>query len=133
MKQILDFVSPLYVTLGRKKYLLNLNTYRNLHYRVNNLCKQEYKKIMASQMKNVKKINKKYYPIQIHYTVYPASNRRVDIGNICCVVEKYFEDALTFYGIIEDDNYDYISDVHFHIGHVDKDNPRCLIDILVED
>lgn len=84
---------------------------------------------MEPQMNNVKKLNKKYYPIQIHYTVYPATNRKFDVGNICCVVEKYFEDALTFYGIIEDDNYDYISDVHFHIGEVSKDNPRCEIEI----
>lgn len=139
MRHRLYASAPLSIKLGRKKYSLNLNTYRNMHYRVNNMCKQEFKELMKPQlldMKNAIKlniINEIKYPIHIEYELIVGSNRLTDIGNVCCVIEKYFEDALTFYGIIEDDNYKYISDVRFLFGGVDKDNPRCEIEIWWED
>lgn len=129
MKKI-SFVSPLTVTVGKRKYTINLNTYRNIHYRVNNFCKIAYKKLMREQLIKVKDNIKG--PISITYTLYPGSNRLCDLGNVCCVVEKYFEDALTEYGLIEDDNYKFINHIEYKFGSVDKDNPRCEIEIMYE-
>lgn len=130
MSKKLLFTSPLSVVVGKKKYNLNLNTYRNIHYRVNNFCKIAYKKIMREQLVKVKK--KIIPPVKITYTLFTGSSRLCDLGNVCCVVEKYFEDAATEYGILEDDNYKYIDKVQYIFGGIDKENPRCIIEIESE-
>ena len=129
-KAKLTFTSPLSVIVGKKKYPLNLNTYRNIHYRVNNFCKIAYKKIMREQLVDVKKLPKP--PVKITYTLYPANNRLCDLGNVCCVIEKYFEDAITEYGVLEDDNYKFINNIEYIFGGIDKQNPRCIIEIESE-
>lgn len=130
-KKVLTFVSPLEVVVGKKKYHLNLNTYRNIHYRVNNFCKIAYKKIMREQLVKVKK--KPSPPVSITYTLYTGTNRVCDLGNVCCVIEKYFEDAMTEYGILDDDNYKFINNVKYIFGGIDKENPRCIIEIESEE
>ena len=130
MSKKLLFTSPLSVVVGKKKYNLNLNTYRNIHYRVNNFCKIAYKKIMREQLVKVKR--KPTPPVKITYMLFTGSSRLCDLGNVCCVVEKYFEDAATEYGILEDDNYKYIDNVQYIFGGIDKENPRCIIEIESE-
>jgi hypothetical protein len=41
---------PLAIKLGKKKYSITLNTYRNLHYQVSNKLKKEYKEIVRSKI-----------------------------------------------------------------------------------
>ena len=123
---------PLIVILPRKtkadkRVLLNLNTYRNLHHRTNNVVKHEFKKIVERLVANkTLDINP---PYQLTYTLYPQSKRTLDVSNICSVVDKFFCDAMTELGFWEDDNYHIIPEVKYRFGEVDKENPRVSITI----
>jgi Holliday junction resolvase RusA-like endonuclease len=121
-------ISPLRVNIGIKKpnfYTLNLNIYRNTHYQKLNIAKRVYKKELQPQLNN------KHYstPVSIKYTWFPKTKRLGDIGNVCCVHQKFFEDALVSYGCIKDDNYLLVAESTFCFGGVDKENPRVEIQI----
>ena len=106
-------------------FTLNLNQYRNAHYHVLNKAKVNYKEIIKGKLPDIKLKT----PILIIYTLYPKTRRLTDIGNVCCVHQKFFEDALTEHGLIEDDNYLFINTTVFRFGKVDKLNPRVSIEI----
>ena len=123
----MKFISPLQLMVSlRKKFILNLNQYRNTHFRVLNYAKQLYKDWMKPQIIKSKKKDK----IIIVYKVYANSNRHYDVGNVCCVHEKFFEDAFVELGKLPDDNKDYIPLVIYMRGGVDKDNPRVEIEVI---
>lgn len=69
--------------------------------------------------------------IEIHYTLYPKTKRLCDVANVLSVVDKFFCDALSEFGKIEDDNYLFIPKVSYSFGQVDKENPRA--DILIKE
>ncbi len=104
---------------------INLNNYRNTHFRSLNTTKINYKKAMEEQIRELPTFTK----IKVHYTIYPASRRRTDLGNVVSVHKKYFEDALVEFGKIEDDDYYHITYNSESFGGVDKDNPRVEIKI----
>ena len=125
-----NFTSPLFVMLPRKtkadkKVYLNLNVYRNLHYISNNQAKEIYCEDMRKQMVG-RKFTKK---IDITFTLFKSSNRRVDRANILSIVEKFFCDALVHNGCIPDDNDDYIEATHYKSGGLDNGNGRVEITI----
>jgi len=110
----------------RKKFILNLNQYRNTHFRVLNYAKALYKNWMEKQIKKAKKCER----ILCVYKVYHSSKRNYDVGNVCCVHEKFFEDAFVELGKLPDDNRDYIPLVIYMRGGIDKDNPRVEIEVI---
>jgi len=119
-------ISPLRVPQTQKKdFILNLNNYRNTHFRSLNTTKINYKKAVESQIKELPN----YTKIVVHYTIFPASHRRTDLGNVVSVHKKYFEDALVEFGKIEDDDYNHIIFNSESFGEVDKENPRVEIRI----
>jgi predicted transcriptional regulator YdeE len=109
-----------------KKFSLNLNQYRNTNHHILNKAKINYKAIMAEQIQKLPKMER----ISINYTLYPATKRRTDIGNVVSVVKKFFEDSLVELGIIPDDDYTHIVKSTEQFGCVDKDNPRVEIEII---
>lgn len=101
--------SPLFIdverkTMKAKRYYLNMNTYRNLHYRVNNKLKKMYLEQVRDQLEGVKIQT----PCDIIYRVIKPSKRRLDKMNVVSVTSKYLLDAITELGCWEDDNDDYI-------------------------
>ena len=82
---------------------------------------------IRKQLKGVK-IEK---PIRITYTFHEADRRR-DVGNIA-FVDKPFCDALQRVGILPNDNQEYVRELHFVLGAIDKNNPRIEIEIEVLD
>lgn len=127
-----NFRSPLYVMLPRKtkadkKVYLNLNTYRNLHYQINNQAKAVYKEYVRDQLEG-----KKFQtPIIISFTLFKASARTQDKSNVLSIVEKFFCDALTELGCIPDDNDSYIGSTHYYNGGVDREDAR--VEITIEE
>lgn len=120
--------SPLSVEITKKKrFILNLNNYRNASYFLLNAAKKNYKQAVLPQLKQLPHFNK----IKLIYVFYPNSRRRYDISNVCSIVDKFFSDALVESGHLDDDNYNYLPDVLYCFGSIDKDNPR--VEILIEE
>ena len=122
------FNSPLVLpATTKRKFILNLNNYRNTHYRILNGVKIKYKEFMKEQILSLKsKLNK----CCIIYTVYKGDKRNFDIGNICSVHQKFFEDALVELGRLEDDRYINIPMCVFCMGGIDPENPRVVIEVV---
>jgi len=60
----------------------------------------------------------------IVFTYYSDSKRSGDLSNKWQSIEDTFTDV----GIIEDDNWFILPDIHMKFGGVDKDNPRAIIE-----
>ena len=119
--------SPLKVLATKLKgWILNLNQYRNTHFRTLNTVKINYKLAMQSQINAGPKFNR----IACIYTVYPKDRRSFDLGNVCCIHQKFFEDALVELGKLPDDNYNYIPFIAYKFGNVDPTNPRVEVEII---
>ena len=105
------------------KNALNLNFYRNAHYIFNDRAKKQFKEIIAHQIRALDI----YTKLKPTYRYYIA--RKADMGNIHSITEKYFLDALVEFSKISDDScYDVIGgDYEFMM--VDKENPRCEIEL----
>lgn len=125
---LIKLISPLSIYLStKKKFILNLNQFRNTHFRQLNKAKILYKDYMREQINKVKKFDN---PVALCYTVYKGDGRRYDVGNICSVHQKFFEDALVELGKLTDDNHKMIPISIFFDGVIDKTNPRVEIDII---
>jgi len=130
MKELI-FSSPLFVLLPRKtkparKFLINLNVYRNVNFFTNNEAKKIYCELMEKQLKG-KKFDHK---IEIFFKLYKARNAAIDRSNVLSITEKYFCDALVHHGCIKDDNDDFILETHYKSGGLDKENPR--VEIIIK-
>lgn len=120
-------ISPMVIKQGRRLYSLNLNIYRNLHYKVLNNLKVKYKYLMEDKIKHLPHIDR----CRITYTVYKGDKRRFDVANICAVHDKFFCDAMVELGRIPDDCCDNIPEVVYKFGGIDKANPR--VEIRIEE
>ena len=124
--------SPLKIVLGKtksgkvKEFSLNLNTYRNAHFRTLNTSKHKYKMEIVEQLEDKPRYNR----VAIIYKVFKGDARRYDIGNILSIHEKYFEDALVECGKLPDDKADNLPLVIYTNGGIDRDNPRVEIKVF---
>ena len=123
----MKFISPLKILASKtKSFILNLNQYRNTHFRVLNNCKINYKKYMERQIKQSPKFKK----VLCIYKVYAGNKRSFDLGNVCSIHEKFFEDAFVELGKLQDDNIDYIPLVIYLGCGIDKDKPRVEVEVM---
>ena len=70
---------------------------------------------------------------KVTYTIYYPTKRAFDIDNIGSVITKFTHDALVEFEILEDDNYNFVNEIVYKFGGVDKDNPRCDVVIIEQD
>ena len=125
----LELNVPLKLPLRSKKspyFYLNLNVYRNAHYQVLNKAKQTFEEYIWNQIRQLPK----FKWLGLLYTLYPGSSRRHDISNVCCIVDKFFCDALVNAQVIPDDNADVVRKIVYEFGKVDKENPH--VNIYIE-
>jgi len=108
----------------KKKTPLNLNVYRNLHFRSLSSQKNAFFEIASQLLRGIPALGR----IQLHYDIFPQSKRRMDIMNVGAIVDKYFSDSLTKMGIIVDDDYTHIDFVSFGFGGL-TDNEYVLVTI----
>ena len=114
---------PIRVPLQTKKskyFYLNLNIYRNAHFYTLDQAKKIFENMVWSQLDSLPKFKN----IELTYILYPGSNQKLDVANICCIVDKFFCDTLVHKGVIEDDNYNVIKKINYLFGKVDKNNPH---------
>jgi hypothetical protein len=110
----------------KKKFILNLNNYRNAHYRVLSIAKKIYTENLVERIKDYSRFDD---PVSLEYIYYAKSNRRLDVSNPCSIIDKFTCDALVKAKIIEDDSFKQIKKVSYVFGGVDKNNPRCELTI----
>ena len=113
-----------------KKFILNLNNYRNAHYRVLSSAKKTYSDNLVEEIEKWNDIPRFDNPVDLEYVYYAKSNRRVDVSNPCSIIDKFTCDALVKAGVLEDDSSKQIKSITYVYGGVDKDNPRCVLEIF---
>lgn len=123
-------------TMSDKKYMLNLNVYRNLNYIVNNQMKAAFFSLIREDTPYgpgpkgcICPGNMPPTPYRFTYTLFQESKRKTDVANVCCVVAKFAEDSLVALGVIPDDNHTVIPETIYRYGGVDRLNPRVELTI----
>lgn len=121
---MLKLILPLEIYVSKKKkFILNLNNYRNIHHFALNKAKTNYTAIVLDLLRNCKvKINQE---VMVQYTYYHGNKGKIDISNPCSIIDKFACDALTKARIWKDDDVKVVKSVSYIWGGVDKDNPRC--------
>ena len=113
---------PLFIEMWVKKkrrYTIALNQYRNWMYIVSNNVKKEYKKLVEKQTEGWEKLNT---PIKITFTYYNPTKRKSDLENFCTIHNKFLQDALVELWLLEDDNYEYVTNIEYvYWGYKAKD------------
>ena len=122
---MIKLICPLYIVLERKtkpdkKIFVNMNTYRNLHFQINNQVKIKYKELLKEQLIGVKIKT----PVEITYKVYKARNNNLDKMNVVSITSKYLLDAITQLGCWTDDNDDFVKTETIMPTELDRENPR---------
>ena len=119
-------LSPLSVRQSAKKmFVLNMNIYRNSHFRTLAKTKKLYGELMAEQVRALPKMEK----VILHYQLYPKSHRLTDLDNVCSIHAKYIQDCLVYWERIPEDNYKFVIGSTQEMGVVDKINPRMEVRI----
>lgn len=117
---------PIHVpTSTRKTFSLNLNVYRNAHFRDLHKAKLEF---TAAVTEAVRKLPR-FRAIRLTYVLFWPNKGRVDVSNICSVVDKFFSDVLVDCGRIEDDSCLYIDEIVYRFGGVEPKRPRVEVTI----
>ena len=127
---MVTLILPLEVFYSKKKkFILNLNNYRNAHYRVLSIAKKTYSDDLVEMIEKWDDIPRFDNPVDLEYVYYAKSNRRVDVSNPCSIIDKFTCDALVRVGILEYDSSKQIKSITYVYGGVDKENPRCRLTI----
>lgn len=125
------FVMPLYIQLAKsgkgKKYHINFNNCLGWHHSTYASLKRKYTALCEEQLK--KPVIKT--PISIEYILYRGDKRKIDLGNVCSMHDKFFCDALRTWGCISDDTVVELPKITFTFGDYDKGNGR--IEIIVKE
>lgn len=120
---------PLSVQVSKKKsFILNLNNYRNAHFQVLNKAKKMYVDEVQVALCGAR-VTPFIGAVEIMYTLYQPTNRRVDISNPLSIIDKFTCDALVELGVLPDDNSGNVPKVTYQWGGVDKENPRCEVNV----
>ena len=127
MSQIFQLKLPMRMETnkGGDKESLNLNIYRNLHFRKLSHQKNAFHRKIDPLLSGFPKLGK----ISLHYEVNPKTNGRLDTMNVGSIVDKYFSDTLVEAGVILDDDYSNVVFNSFSFGCVCPNDPHVLVTI----
>jgi len=112
-------VLPIWILSGKNRYQLNLNQYNQWYYQL----RGKIKKIFKEQVKDSLGFSFSG-EIEIYYEYYAPDKRTRDLMNVIAVADKFFQDTLTQYGCIEDDNTKIVKKVTCKYMGIDRENPR---------
>ena len=84
-----------------KDFLLSMNWYNTTNNFVIDPYKKFYHRLVAEQLKNIEIEKLKQY--KTHYKLY-IDKTNCDMMNVVSVLDKFVQDGLVKFGLIEDDN-----------------------------
>lgn len=120
---------PIRMFTSKKKLgAINLGIYRNLYHYELAYQKKAFSEYVKPLLLGIPKLNK----VSLNYTLYPQTKRRMDIMNVCSILDKYFSDCLVENGIIPDDDYTHVIEVTCNFGSI-KDNEHVIVTIKKEE
>lgn len=122
------FAIPLYTYIGSKRFSLNLNQYRNAHFRDLARAKKNIEGLVFLALRD--RGLKLEAPIKVTITLWKESKRLRDLSNVCSIADKFVLDAIVKCGIINDDDCETIPFVEYIYAGIDRENPR--MDIKLE-
>jgi Holliday junction resolvase RusA-like endonuclease len=124
------FILPIYGVIKKTKNNANcaitFNWSRACHFRTYGSAKKKFKAMIEDQLSQFDKIDGQ---LKIKYTYY-AARKGTDLDNFTVCVIKFFQDALSEVGLIEDDNVNFIICSTQAYGGVDKEKPRVEAEII---
>ena len=115
----LKVIAPFYMRIP-KKVSMNLNWYRNAHYRDLTKAKKMFSRQMIEQLHGIQIET----PVEITYQVFKPRNMTMDKMNVVSVTSKFLLDALTEYGVWIDDNDNHVKTEVILPTELDRENPR---------
>ena len=93
---------PIYQNNSKgNKFLLSMNWYNTTNNFVIDPFKKLYHRLVAEQLKNIEIEKLKQY--KTHYKLY-IDKTNCDMMNVVSVIDKFVQDGLVKFGLIEDDN-----------------------------
>lgn len=123
----LHYVSGVYYTQNYKSkkprtFLVSMNELNNSHYHMKNNIKSWFTDYFMGLFLKTPPVPI-VGPYEVAY-VYHYKNESSDLGNVCCLTDKYFCDAIQLAGIVREDNVNYCKKVTFLVGEKDTTQPR---------
>lgn len=122
---------PIYVEMGKvkvRKMYLNLNLLRNRVAHINNNIKKEFKRVITPSLP----IGVEYYEYyRLEYRLFLPNKLKRDVSNVCSIIDKNFGDSIVELGIVPEDNYHHLQDIHYKFGGYDvKGLGYCIVTVV---
>jgi hypothetical protein len=95
-----------------KSFILNLNNYRNAHQAILHESKLAYH-IFIGRLIDAHTELKGFFlgkKVKIEFKYWHHDKRKLDVSNPVAIIEKFACDALVEHGVIDDDNYEVITE-----------------------
>lgn len=102
----------------KREILVSVNNWLPMHYIQKNNVKQAYHKVAEDFVKS----SPKYKNLVPQYVLYFKGNRKKDVDNYTAPLHKFLMDALVEGGVIQDDNYDYVTGFITKFGGIKDSN-----------
>jgi len=112
----------------KRELLVSVNNWLPMHYIQKNNVKQAYHKVAEEFVKTLPK----YKTLVPHYVLYFKGKRKKDMDNFTAPLHKFLMDALVEGGVIEDDNYDYVTGYATRFGGAMRDSNYVVVEITGE-
>ncbi len=113
------------------KALYTLNIHRNIHHRSASKFKNDYAKIIQSELNKFDVIDLGQVNLEYHIYFKPTlagKARHIDLMNVGAIIDKVVSDEIVKYGLVKDDDIGYITNVRF-IAHPYSDREYCEVRI----
>ena len=124
-------------TKADEKVILNFNSYRNMNRFKLGHVKNEFNRIFMPEVErwvneysHLLDYDKSLFKVKLKYIITSANQRKFDVANILSIVDKFACDCLVKAGVMEDDNWQFMSGVEYNFGGVTGER-SCFLSITV--
>ena len=126
-------VMPMYFMKSKKRTMVGMNVFRNLHYTTKNKLKRDFASKVFEQLEE-KNIKFDVYDglYECEFILY-YENKLCDMPNVCSLIDKFVLDAFVTYGVVKNDNVARYVKSTYVVGGQDKQNPRVVVNLRTID